>query len=277
MAPLPQTVVFLHSSASAPRQWNALASRVPARFGWRVELPALAGHEDAPRFAPDAASLAGEVDRLLARLPRALGGVHLVGHSYGGAVALKAALSGRLDVRSLALYEPVMFRLLGTSLGRYAEGDSPIAVGTAIRRAHLAGDGDGAARIFIDYWSGRGAFAAMSPERRARTVERMPAVVDDFRALFGDSTTAADLRRLDVPCLVMGGARSPRPAQDLCEVVAGSMPRARRHRFARLNHMGPILDAPAVNAVVEEFLEHADLAGEQLEVPVERVLVRKVA
>ena len=268
MRPDPQTVAFLHASASSPRQWNALASRMPARLGWRFELPALTGHAGAPGWGAEMPTLAAEVDRLLERLPRVLGGVHLVGHSYGGAVAIKAALSGRLDVRSLVLYEPVMFRLLGEHLGRYPESESPVAVGTSVRRALLAGDASGAARTFIDYWSGTGVFDALPAERREQAIERMPAVVDNFRALFVDGTTAADLRRLDVPCLVMGGARSPQPAQDLCEVVAGSMRSARRHRFAKLNHMGPILDAPAVNAVIEEFLglQHPDLVAQQVEV-----------
>src|SRR5690349_5114417 len=39
---------------------------------------------------------------------------HLVGHSYGGAVALKAALRHRGRLQSLTLFEPVLFSLLLT-------------------------------------------------------------------------------------------------------------------------------------------------------------------
>src|SRR5207342_961301 len=39
-------------------------------------------------------------------------GVHVVGHSYGGVVALHLALAGRVPIRSLTLIEPVAFFLL---------------------------------------------------------------------------------------------------------------------------------------------------------------------
>ena len=37
---------------------------------------------------------------------------HLIGHSYGGAIALKAALADRKRVLSLVLYETVLFSAL---------------------------------------------------------------------------------------------------------------------------------------------------------------------
>jgi len=37
---------------------------------------------------------------------------HLIGHSYGGAIALKAALTRQDRLISLVLYEPVLFSVL---------------------------------------------------------------------------------------------------------------------------------------------------------------------
>jgi pimeloyl-ACP methyl ester carboxylesterase len=59
----------------------------------------------------------------------------------------------------------------------------------------------------------------------------------------------------------MVGRKSPQPSQDLCEIVAGSLPAARLHHFAALGHMGPVTDAPAVNAVIEEFLREVATAS----------------
>jgi len=249
-----ETVVFLHSSGATPRQWHALAGRVP-RLRMRVALPALVGHDGEPHWPEGAVpSLAGEVERLCARLPHDGSGVHLVGHSYGGAVAIKAALSGRLDVRSVTVYEPSLFAMLYRPELHYPADESPIVAGREITRLFAAGEAEASARLYVDYWSARGEFDRMPGERRARIVERMPAVVGCFTALFGDREQPANLNRLGMPCLVMAGARSPRPSRDLCEIVAGSMPYARLHHFAALNHMGPLTDPEAVNAVIEEFL-----------------------
>jgi pimeloyl-ACP methyl ester carboxylesterase len=58
--------------------------------------------------------LADEVALLAAAFAAAGPKFHLVGHSYGGAVALKAALSDPGRVASLVLFEPVLFSLLTT-------------------------------------------------------------------------------------------------------------------------------------------------------------------
>lgn len=246
-----ETVVLLHSSGASPRQWSALAERIPARLRMHVAAPALVGHGDEKPWGPGVApSLDGEVERLCARVSHAFG-VHLVGHSYGGAVAIKAALSGRLDVRSVTVYEPSLFAMLDRP---YPDHESPVSAGREVARLLAAGRTDDCARLYVDYWTGEGEFDRMPPERRDRIVERMPAVAACFRALFEDGARVADLPQLGMPCLVMKGARSPQPSQDLCEMVAGSMPLARLHHFSHLNHMGPLADPAAVNAVIEEFL-----------------------
>lgn len=256
-----ETVFLLHSSGSSPRQWSALAERIPRHFRMRVAAPALIGHEgEDPWAAGVSPSLDGEVDRLAARLGSPAGGIHLVGHSYGGAVALKAALSGRFDVRSLTMYEPPLVGFLGAHTPRYDPRESPVTIGWRVTELFLAGAIEDAARTYVDYWSVPGFFDRMPADKRLRMVERMPVVVDCFSALFGDGARPADLARLDMPVLALTGNRSPRPSQDIAELVAGSAPIARLHRFSELDHMGPVTNPAAVNAVIEEFLWDAAAA-----------------
>lgn len=230
-----ETVVLLHSSGSSPRQWSALAERI-SRLHMPAVVPELEG----------TTTLAEEVDRVWRSVPH--GGIHLVGHSYGGAVAVKAALSDRFDVRSLTVYEPSLFSFLDDP---YA---SPKVAGHEITLLFHAGRIEESARLYVDYWTSEGEFDRMPAEKRARMMERMASVVDCFAALFTETARPADLNALDVPSLVMSGRRSPTPSQDLCEIVAGSLPFAGLHHFSALGHMGPVTDAPAVNAVIEEFL-----------------------
>jgi len=254
--PLPdrEKVVLVHSSGSSPRQWAQLASRLASDRRLQVVAPPLVGHDAEPGWSRnEAPSLAGEVERLCAHLGRVRGPVHLVGHSYGGAVALKAALSGRFEVASIALYEPSLFAFLEERLDEYRA--SPTAIARAIAWSLAIHCPHEAARIYVDYWNGPRTFATMSPEKSARIVERMPIVKACFDALVCDEMRAPDLSALTAPCLVMCGARSPQPSQDICELVAGHSPRGRLHRFAELGHMGPVLAPAAVNAVIEEFLE----------------------
>ncbi len=231
-----ETVVLLHSSGSSPRQWSALADRLSGRMQMRVVAPEVEGLP----------TLAADVERSCRGLPA--GGIHLVGHSHGGAVAVKAALSGHLDVRSVTVYEPSFFAFLDAAAAE------PKEVGRAITRLFRDGRVEDSARLYVDYWTASGEFDRMSPEKRARMMARMGSVVNCFAALVDDAARIQDLSRLRMPWLVMSGRRSPQPSQDLCEMIAGSVPSGRLHQFSKLGHMGPVTHPEAVNAVIEEFL-----------------------
>src|SRR5690606_6296010 len=113
-------VMLLHSSQSASSQWRALVAELSACC--RCVLVDLLGYGKAPSiktFYPELNNaedfrLAHEAERLLAALPDPLKHANtlLVGHSYGGALALKIAADKLLNVRALALYEPVAFHIL---------------------------------------------------------------------------------------------------------------------------------------------------------------------
>ena len=75
--------------------------------GWQVIVPDRPGHgrSPAPGRPDDAEADGAWVAELLAD------GAHLVGHSFGGAVALAAAAQRPAAVRSLTVIEPAMARL----------------------------------------------------------------------------------------------------------------------------------------------------------------------
>ncbi|MFN8850688.1 MAG: alpha/beta fold hydrolase, partial [Inhella sp.] len=104
-------VVLLHSSASSSCQWRALMELLRAQL--RVLAPELQGcGKSAPWHFHRPLRLDDEVDALAEVFERAGPRVHLVGHSFGGAVALRAALRYADRLASLTLFEPVLFSLL---------------------------------------------------------------------------------------------------------------------------------------------------------------------
>ena len=89
--------------------WGGLAAALPQLA---LTAPDLPGHGHAPPLAPgqdlhDAAVAIG-----LAAIAQAGPPVDLIGHSFGGTVALRIALERPALVRSLTLIEPVLFSIL---------------------------------------------------------------------------------------------------------------------------------------------------------------------
>src|SRR5262245_10645766 len=154
-----ETVVLLHASASSGAQWRSLTEILQGR--WRVLAPDLYGYGQSdqrpfpgsPGFADDAA-LADAV------VADSGGPIHLVGHSYGAAVALRFAADRPERLLSLTLIEPVAFHLLrGAPQGaaEYALFHEVTVLAADVTRAAAEGDGRRGMARFIDYWNGEGA------------------------------------------------------------------------------------------------------------------------
>jgi pimeloyl-ACP methyl ester carboxylesterase len=160
------TVICLHSSGSTGGQWAALRAQLEP--GVQVLTPDFHGHGAGPAwhgFDEDiVAADAARVAHLAEAVP---GGVHLVGHSYGGAIALRVALYHPENVASVAIYEPVVFRLLFDYHGRRRPASEVIEIASDMRRRLESGNAAGAAARFVDYWGGGGAWRALrAPIRR---------------------------------------------------------------------------------------------------------------
>src|SRR5581483_8261062 len=104
-------VVCIHASASSGAQWTSLVERLEDRF--RPLAVDLHGAGRTPAWRGDRRlTLADEVALLEPTLAATGARLHLVGHSYGAAVALRIALDHPHWVASLTVFEPVLFSLL---------------------------------------------------------------------------------------------------------------------------------------------------------------------
>lgn len=234
-----ETVLFLHCSGSSARQWAPVTAALEEPVD-AVPLDLIGYGADAGAWPADAPlTLDHEADRLAHWLqgPRP---VHLVGHSYGATVALQLALRWPARVRSLTLYEPVRFALLFARRMTRAIGEAIVGVGRSIGARVKAGRNADAAGLFIDYWSGRGAWAAMSPRQQEVVATRMPKVGAEFEALFADPVPLAAYRRLPMPVLLLVGGRTLTPPRVVSRLLAGALPRVARETLPGLGHMGPI-------------------------------------
>lgn len=251
------TVVCLHSSAASRAQWRPLADTLGAR--WRVVAPDLHGHgssPDWPATAPNSLQVdADAVMRLAGIAP-----VHLVGHSYGAAVALQIALHHPQNVASLTLYEPVVFGMLKANPDNAAALEEIEEVAHSV--AALVGVGRmlDAAHVFVAYWGGSRAWAGLGEHQRRALMGRMAVVPRQFDALFAAEWTAPLLAALQMPVLLLRGSNTRTPARRVSELLMQALPHAQSRELQGAGHLGPISHAQTVShwmtAHVDPLLAH---------------------
>jgi pimeloyl-ACP methyl ester carboxylesterase len=244
---------MLHSSLSSKMQWTSLIERMSSRF--RVIALDLCGYGDNPLpAAPDSFTLDSEVRLVAAHIDRLVEPhvrVHLIGHSYGGVVALRFAQSSRGRVASMALYEPVAFGALDDA----DDGLGDVATLAESVRCLLGEHRrDDAARTFVDFWSGAGSHASLPDRTRIRIAGSMDKLPLDFQAASGWRPAAGDLARIVAPTLLAAGNRSPAVAQRIVARLAGTLSNCRVITFES-GHMGPITDSHLVNPWLEGFVD----------------------
>jgi Predicted hydrolases or acyltransferases (alpha/beta hydrolase superfamily) len=245
-------VLCLHSSAGSSVQWKRLAAELER--GYHVLAPDLHGHGGtSPWSRSRSMRLSDEVALLTPLVSGLPAPIHLVGHSYGGAVALKLALTMPERIRTLTLFEPVLFAFLGR-LGAHAAYAEVSQVAEACVSAVQAGRPAEAARAFVDYWNGAGSWAGL-PDRQRVIIERsMPSVARHWDAVLGETMSLDDCARLRIPTLLLAGDRGPSPVRRVVDLLAGALPNAIHGVIAGAGHMAPVTHADAVNAAITAHL-----------------------
>lgn len=240
-------VVLLHSGGLSSRQWRKLTALLLPSY--QVLVPDLLGYgasgpwpDGVPfHFRTDALAVAALIDTLPAA-------ARVVGHSYGGLIALHLALLRPGRVRSLALYEPVAFGILDEPEDA-AERASLELVQTPYERdpdAWLAG--------FVDWWNGPGSYAALPAEAQATWRAAGWKVSQEVLSLTADRTDRRGYGAIAVPTLLLGGERSPRTERRVLEKLAAALPKATLTVVAGAGHMGPITHADEVNRAIAAAL-----------------------
>jgi len=278
-APRP-TVVLLHASAGSSRQWTDLAERLQPEF--HVCAIDLHGHGVQPAWNSNAPLSLEHDAQLVEPILRDAGHVHLVGHSYGGAVALQLAVAHPRAVASLAAFEPMAYHWLMDGAAPHASDASDAsdehvparAALTMAGAAHVTGEAllrgapHEAGRVFVDFWAGAGSWQQMAAGQRDAVARRMRAVHQQFGAVFRAGFSRSQVARVPAPMLLMSGEHSVPLGRHIAAQLRAALPLAEHVTLPGMGHMGPVTHAREVNQRIVGFLRN------QLDAPFLRRLQR---
>jgi pimeloyl-ACP methyl ester carboxylesterase len=118
-----------------------------------------------------------------------------------------------------------------------------------------AGDTKGSIERFVRGCLGEEAFAALPKQGRAHMLANASTHVGQFSVDGGfEPITAAEIRSILTPTLVLAGEHSPPIFRRLCAVLAGLLPNGQRLDVPNASHLMHLENPDAVNASILRFL-----------------------
>jgi pimeloyl-ACP methyl ester carboxylesterase len=255
-------VVALHCSLGSGRQWTKLATELGP--GTQLIAPDLIGYGRNACLLDLPMTLAQEVQALSAHLHQTKGPIHLVGHSYGGAIAFKIATTPEYEprIRSLTLIEPVLPTLLLESAADRRLHDQFAELSRDVSRDLWEGSVLEAIDKFSEFWCGSGPREELSPSARIRMIEHAERLPFDFMAAFAEENVTMAAASLPVPTLLFSGGQSPNLTQRIVRRLAAIMDGVEVRHLPEAGHMLAMTHAAEINPAIVAHIARADeLAG----------------
>lgn len=240
-------VILLHSSLSSSRQWMPLVELLESDF--TVINIDILGYGAADKVEdPDRYNFSVETDRIEKIINSLITHdcYHLVGHSCGGALALKIAVENPQKVLSLSLYEPVAFHLL-------VEGSQEREIANKFAKDVDIDDSYLAAEKFTNFWNREGFFKLLPERMQHLMASDMKKVNLDFIALTSETYTGKAINNISAPVMMMVGLKSPQLSKTLAGIIVSSLNNVEQVNF-NTGHMGPISSASIIQPKIAEFI-----------------------
>jgi len=242
-------IVALYGSASGPVFWQKMLGAIGDRMVYTPNLP---GYGRAPtREASIAAQAADTIDFIEDLLEP----VHLVGHSFGGALALHVARTKPHLIKSLTLFEPVVAHLL-----RYGcDHDQALYRGFESVGHHMvASDADqnldqGIGQ-FVDYWNGNGTWAALNADKQRGIQSLAQSVLTHFLSIKKETWVPGACRTMTVPVQLVYGEASKPIARRMCALLAEVIPLSQLTVVPQAGHFLPNTHAQECKKVMTDFM-----------------------
>ncbi|QUM76088.1 alpha/beta hydrolase [Moritella sp. 24] len=227
-------IVFIHGSYATTSTWKKIVQQLAETHHCiSIKLPGHCGTPDPNDFAaPDINTELRIIESVVAELTEQP--IHLVGHSFGGVVALALALKGAVSIRELTLFEPVATWVF-KSVGDQAMTAKVNTFVQGYRKAISNNDAYVCGKV-IDFWGGKGSFDPLPDFIKDGMV---PLTANNHRhwTLCENTHKAREnLNTLAIPTRLVCGSKSNPVAQAITRYLGQEIPNNKQYTISGASH-----------------------------------------
>ncbi|XOV77886.1 MAG: alpha/beta fold hydrolase [Aestuariibacter sp.] len=223
-------IIFIHGSYATTATWKKMVEQLAASHRCiLIKLPGHCGTTDPDDFAnPTIETELAIVEQVASLLPDEP--IHLVGHSFGGVIALAQALKGNLNISQLSLFEPVAVSVLN------GEMNAVVQKFLAKYRHDVSTNVPFVCGQVIDFWGGKAAFESLPDAIKAGMEPLVANNIRHWDISAALDCKAVDLQNLAIPTRLVCGTRSNPVAHAICEQLNKQIPHSKKYIIEGASH-----------------------------------------
>jgi pimeloyl-ACP methyl ester carboxylesterase len=235
-----EPVLFIHGSFSDHRLWTFLWDDVARDHRVLAYTQRWHGPGDWPEDKPYSRDV--HTADLVALLKAWGEPMHVVGWSYSGPIALRAAAQEPDLVKSLVLFEPTAPEMVEGDAEGEAAREEWFGLWGDVDAAVKANDNEEAIREGIEAAFGlpEGGFETLEPDAQAMLLDNAPTVPLDWNAPMPTPITCDELKTVSAPTLIVVGSETPAFWDLDARAMADCVPDAEVAVIEGVGHGGPM-------------------------------------
>lgn len=232
-------IVFIHGSYATSSTWKKMINQLSEHHRCiSIKLPGHGGAPEANDF--DAPTVETELD-ILRQVVESLTDklihdepIHIVGHSFGGVVALAQALKGNLNLSQVTLFEPVSTWVLD----RVGDQEMSDRVQLFLDKytQDIANKKQYAYGQVIDFWGEEGAFDSLPDFIKDGMEPLLKNNIRHWDLCTSIDSDLNDLKNCTVPTRLVFGDKSNPVARAICEHLKAHIPNSKTYKIEGASH-----------------------------------------
>lgn len=227
--------IFIHGSFANSQSWKKILKELDQKSSnYVVDLPGHGGTADPDDF--ESPTLKPEIDAIKKLIENKMPDkdLHLIGHSYGGVVALGITMQKILPVKKLTLFEPVDVSVLPIFNEVVATNEISKFM-TEHKKIANIDDAAACARV-IDFWGGHGSFEQIPVHIQKQMILMTKNNMRHWENCRNNGMEKEEYNNLNIPVTLVHGSRSNSVAKAICTSLHRNLPNSNIHIINGASH-----------------------------------------